>query len=647
MSQHSQHESEITGHSELPVDPYTGSDKNQETSNETEDNLALDPVSIPSESANNFSPSPSDAESNSGAESDTQPLAEWAREQHGIPNFSSFLASNTGKANQDWNLAFAAAFSEDSPTYEQAMQSRDKDIWLKAINAEYQSLELQEVLSAPVDLPVGFKPLDTKMVLKRKEQETVNGPRRYKARLCCKGFRQAYGVNYFDTFAPVAAYNAVRIFVSMLASMDYEMDTVDVTTAFLHAPLKEEIYIKLPPSYSNKDKYPGKVLRLLKCLYGLKQSPMEWNAELNNFLISIGFEPTTIDPCIYTHKLKHWYILIYVDDMILAVKTRQEMAELKNSIQERFPCSDKGPISIFLNIHFIRDRKERTIELFQPTKVSKVLKDPHLSPDDLKTVGKLRKTPACNNTVLTAEMSPTSPEEQTRMASKPYLSILGQVLYIAITTRPDIATAVSACGKFSKNPGNDHWLALLRILSYLNGTQDMRLHLGGIAASLVLETFSDADWAGDLDQRKSRSGYVVLLNKNPVIWSSKLQTTVALSSTEAEYIALSAATRDTIWSRILLGELGFEQTSPTTIYEDNQSCIKIAESKKSLPGLKHIDIRHHFIRDRIANKDICLERKDTSEMIADIFTKQLTTTLFEKHRIQLRLIPAKGTFNHS
>ena len=264
----------------------------------------------------------------------------------------------------------------------------------------------------------------------------------------------------------------------------------------------------------------------------------------------------------------------------------------------------------------------------------KLANDPRLSENDRKIVHIPSKLPACPKTHLTIDMCPKTGEEA-QMSEKPYKGLLGQALFIAITTRPDIATAVSACGKFAMNPGPKHWSALLQIASYLIATKDFVLTLGGHFNHVTISAFSDADWAGDLDNRRSRSGYLVCLNSSSVIWSSKLQASVALSSTEAEYIALSQAARDVIWTRNFIEELGFKQKNPTVIFEDNRSCVKIAESTKQLPGTKHIAIRHHFIRERISSHEIKLERKATIAMVADIFTKALVLHLFLAHRMAL------------
>ena len=609
------------------------------------DELSDSPDVLPAVSTDSLSQSGDDTSADALSESSADPLTEGSSRMAGASN-RELHDSDSSTSDEDSTpndrihallakCSTALLISNDSPTYAKAMRSVDKPLWDKAIAAEYASLREHQVFSEPCVLPYGFKALDTKMVLKLKEPEGSNTDRRMKARLCVRGFLQEHGVNYNLTFAPVATYNSLRMFLSVMATLDYEIDTVDIKTAFLLSNIKEEVYINIPEGYPCSDK--EKVLRLKKCLYGLKQAPMEWNAELDSHLKSIGFFPTVSDPCIYVCNSQKEFILVYVDDLVIATKSRERMQHIKDAIHAKLPLTDKGPINRFLNIHFKRDRKLRQILMSQPVKIANVLEDQQLLPDDLAIVKVPSKVPACPSTMLNEQMCPQTAEETARMAKLPYKSILGQVLFIAITARPDLATAVSACGKFAHKPGKEHWLALMRILSYLQGTKDLELVLGGCATSITLSAYSDADWAGDLDRRKSRSGYIILMNESPIIWSWKLQLSVALSSTEAEYIALSLASRDVIWCRALLSELGFAQKEPTAIYEDNDSCIKIAQSAKQLPGVKHIDIRHHFIRDRIHSGEIKLERMRTGEMVADILTKQLPYPAFKKHRTGLKL----------
>ena len=427
-----------------------------------------------------------------------------------------------------------------------------------------------------------------------------------------------------------------------MASMDYEIDVIDVITAFLLSKLDEEIYIKIPDGYPRTVTNKTHVLKLNKALYGLKQAPLGWNTELDKHLKSIGFIATVSDCCFYYRTSDLSYLIVWVDDFILATKNVECMVLLKQEIDLKFPCKDKGPISIYLNMHINRNRTKRTINLTQPVKISNVLTDPQLSSEEIEIISRPNKVPALATIILNKEMEPKSEEEISKMSKKPYRSILGQLLYISITTRPDIATAVSCCGKFAQNPGEQHWNALLLILRYLQGTRFLTLTLGGIFDEFVLSTFCDSDWASDQDNRRSRSGYIILMNGSPIHWSSKLQKSVSLSSTEAEYICLSAGTTATIFIRTLLSEIGFTQKSATEIIQDNQSTIKIAESRKQQPGIKHIDIRHHFVRDKIQSKEIKLVGTGTNDMLADIFTKNLPFPKYSQHRKNLMLeFPAK------
>jgi hypothetical protein len=332
-----------------------------------------------------------------------------------------------------------------------------------------------------------------------------------------------------------------------------------------------------------------------------------------------------------------------VDDILIAAPNRVIMGNVKSKIHSKFPITDNGPLTFWLNMHFIRNRATRTIAIHQEPKIAKLLSDARYTPEDRIALTKQCKIPASPDKMLTKAMCPTEESETKRMQQYPYKSILGQLLYIAITARPDIATAVSSCGRYSHNPGQEHWNALLQIVRYLSGTRKLRLILGGcrkmeVSANFKLSGASDADWAGEQDRRSSRTGYVIFMGHAAVVWCSKLQKSIALSSTEAEYIALTANARDMIWCRTLLAEMGFAMKEPSIIFEDNNSTTSIATSYKQHPGIKHIEIKEHFIRDRILNvKDIVLERKASADMVADLLTKQLPFPAFQRHRSSLGL----------
>lgn len=532
-----------------------------------------------------------------------------------------------------------------TPTVRQAMAGMHRKQFTLAIQKEYASLAMLQVLGLPQVLPAGKSALGTKMVLKIKETADLNAPKEFKARLCVQGFRQVAGIDYHQTYAPVAAHNSLRVYLSLMAMMDYEIDSVDVSTAFLHGVLKEEIYIKMPDGYPCEPHQRNHVIRLHKTLYGLKQSPMEWNSTLHSFLVLLGFKNTLSERCIYTGIFggKLCYILLFVDDMLLCTPPgeRQTMAQLKHTIHAKYPLKDKGPLEFFLNMHFGRNRAARTLEMMLPTKIDKLVSDLGLTSNDVASV------PANPDITLTKEMCPDNPAIIAEMAAKPfsYKAIVGRLLYIAITCRPDIAQAVSAAGRYAQNPGLEHWDALVQITKYLNGTRRYCLTLGGspITNEVPLCAYSDADWGGDKDKFRSRTGYCVFIGLGPVIWCSKLQASNSLSSTEAEYISLSTTSQEVIWARTLLIEMGFQFSGPSVIFEDNNSCISIAESYKQHPGVKHIALRYHFIRDRILEaQDISLERKATGDMVADLFTKALRKIPFAKHRFSLNVRDTSG-----
>jgi hypothetical protein len=504
-----------------------------------------------------------------------------------------------------------------------------------AIKAEFDSLMSLGVFSAPMDLPPGHKALGTKLVLRIKDPEAPGAPPRFKARLVGKGFLQVADKDYHSTYAPVAAFNSLRVLLHVLAVGDYEIDAIDVKTAFLHAPLQEEIYINVPEHYPNPVEGGGKVLRLLKSLYGLKQAPRDWHQLLHGHLLAFGLAPTKSEPCIYT-GIVHGapcFVLLYVDDMLVCAPTRDGQAAIKRHIFHKFPCTDRGPLNIFLGITCTRDRQRRTIALSQASKVQ----------DVVAAYGgqAIAKVPAHPHQPLRKDQSAVSKEDKQAMADIPYREALGRLLYLAITTRPDIATAVSMAGRFAQDPGQPHWQAVLEIVAYLKGAQGLSLVLGGVESGVQPHAFADADWGGDTDTRRSRTGSALFINRACVCWASRLQPTVALSSTEAEYLALTATAQDVLWLRNLLGELGHEQHGPTIIYQDNLSTITTASNPKQHRGTKHIDVRAHFIRDVIEGRKVRLEYKGTGDMIADIFTKALPHPAFARHRAGLGMCTSK------
>jgi hypothetical protein len=245
-------------------------------------------------------------------------------------------------------------------------------------------------------------------------------------------------------------------------------------------------------------------------------------------------------------------------------------------------------------------------------------------------------TPMDTNHALSIKMCPTTPEARREMSNIPYREAVGSLMYLAVSSRPDIATAVNIVSRYLNDPGQEHWTAVKRILRYLRGTPDLKLTLGG-TSKLVLNGYADADWGGDLDQRKSTTGYIIRLGDSVISWRSRRQPTVAKSTTEAEYMSLSDCISEMLYLLPILDAMGYESAEAIRVMEDNQGCIAVANNAINNSRAKHIDISYHFIRDYIQKGKFQVVYCETLKMIADIMTKPLSKYLFETHRKAMNL----------
>ncbi|KAI3649368.1 hypothetical protein MP228_005777, partial [Amoeboaphelidium protococcarum] len=334
-----------------------------------------------------------------------------------------------------------------------------------------------------------------------------------------------------------------------------------------------------------------------------------------------GFVPTEADHCLFYRKEDDALILAHVDDMLLGIKGIDQAQKLKKDIASMIEITDLGPASYFLGLHIERDRQAKTILLHQHRFIAELLEDYQMS------LVKPAPTPMDSTVSLSLQDCPQTKEEQELMQDIPYQQVVGALLYTACATRPDISAAVGKVCKFSSNPGQKHWTAVKRICKYLKGTSKLGIQLGGEHGT-VIQGWSDADWAGDTDGRKSTGGYLFKLANSPVSWQSKLQNIVALSSCESEYIALSNSAQEAIWLRRLLQEIGWTQDAATLIHEDNQGAIAVINGNKTHSRTKHIDVRHHFIRTCVRDGHLRVVYCPTDLMLADILTKPLPTQKF-------------------
>jgi hypothetical protein len=376
-------------------------------------------------------------------------------------------------------------------------------------------------------------------------------------------------------------------------------------------------------------------------LYSLRQVPRVWNETLHEFLISIGFVRSEADHCLYT-----WFgrdgnfviIIVYIDDMLQIANHLPSLRLFQVQLNRRFDMTYIGPAEYILGIQIIRDRVKRTIPLCQAAYIHEIANRYGLT--DANSVS----TPLSTSARLTRDMSPRTTEEREAMRRVLYLSTIGSVMYAMLGTRPDIAYSVGVLAQYGSDPGMAHWVALKRVIRYLKGTEGLALMYRGEGSSEELVGWCDSDWASDVDTRRSVAGYVYDLNGSSISWSSKKQPTVALSTAEAEYMVVTQAIREGIWLRSLLSNLSRAPTSATILHGDNQSSIALARNPVHHACTKHIDIQHHFIRERIESGEVDLHYVSTHGQVADILTKPLPK---DRHYSLLRLLGLQKTGHRS
>lgn len=506
------------------------------------------------------------------------------------------------------NAAVADGIKEPE-TIKEALSSEHAEQWQLAMDEEMASLHANGTWSLE-PVPAGVNPIPVKWVYKVKRDANGN-IERFKARLVAKGFRQQEGIDFNEVFAPVSKHTTLRALLGLVAANDLELYHLDIKTAFLNGDLEETIYMQQPPGY--EEGRPGVVCRLHKALYGLRQAPRAWHLKLKDVLEELGYKASDADPGLYVqiNKEHNVYVLVYVDDILVIAKDQTTANQVKTALMSVFDTRDLGDATYFLGMELVRNRKERTLKIVQRRMIEELVNKYGLKDAKIKTV------PMSSSIKLTK----TSEGSELDKSIYAYSELVGSLLYLAVCTRPDIAYAVGALARYMATPSMEHWTAAKAVMRYLAGTSNYGIIFGRGGTS-EMTGYCDADYGGDIDTRRSTTGYTFIFHGGVVSWSSRLQPTVAVSTTEAEYMAAAAAVKEALWLRKLLLDLGIN-VGTLKINCDNQGAIKLLKHPIASVRSKHIDIIYHFARERVARKEVKFDYIDTERMIADCMTKAL------------------------
>ena len=539
-----------------------------------------------------------------------------------------YLDDPYSEDDEDQDQAFTADSSEDRfDGLEKAKRSSEWTEWDKAVKIELDQL-VKTGTWILVDKPKDAIPIANKWVFEKKRNRAGELVK-YKARLVAKGCSQRPGHDYLETFSPVVRMETIRAILALVPIKKLKIQQMDVKGAYLNGILKEKIYMRQPEGY---DDGTGRVCLLIKTLYGLKQSGREWNNELDKKLKQFGFQPLRSDPCAYIRRNgEHLEIItVWVDDLLLFATSDDLMNKMKNEIKSEWTVTDLGDPAKIIGIEITKI--DDSIMLSQEKYIENILKREGM--DDANPVS----VPMDPNDKIKP-----NPDGNEGSKSNSYAKLLGELQFLSNATRPDITYAVNRLAAYTANPSLQHVGAVKRILRYLKGTKKLAIKYTAKPQINLQENnnlfygYADAAYA-NTDDFKSTSGYVFIVGGGAITWRSKKQTTIALSSTEAEYIALSEAGREACWLRNLYKELGYTQESPNLILGDNDGSIAMAKNPQFHKRSKHIATRWHWVRDLVQNETITIESCRDPEQTADILTKPLTRPKFQKHLNEMGLI---------
>ena len=502
----------------------------------------------------------------------------------------------------------------------EARDCSDAAEWRRAEEVEINQMVQLDVMEMVSELPPGFAALDCRFIYKVK-YDALGHPTQYKVRLVVLGYQQVYGVDFGETFAPTSSATAMRIMLALSANSTLVRRQLDIKGAFLNAELDQELYIQLPKECG------GGLYRLKKALYGLKQAPRVWYQKLKAVLEQLGFKPSGADPGVFVRVDSNGeVIIVHVDDLLLWGSSAEIVDRIVAEIGAVFEITISGSADFFIGMEI--EQQGNQLMLSQKRYTELVLSRFDMS--DCKP----QPTPA-----ISSRLRKGDGELLDKEGKSLYMEMVGSLMYLSGGTRPDMAWAVGDLCRHMSAPTTVHLMAAKRVLRYLAGTRTMGIcYTGQPHGSHVIEAFADADFGGDLDTRRSTTGYLFTVNGGAVSWQSKLQKTVSTSTQEAEYQASGAAAKEALWMRKLLPDLGLS-VDILTIYNDNQACLELLNNPMvGGERRKHIDITHHFVRERIhETKELQFKYLPTGEMAADCLTKPVTLEILRRCRDQMGL----------
>ncbi|KAK8947207.1 hypothetical protein KSP39_PZI006814 [Platanthera zijinensis] len=499
--------------------------------------------------------------------------------------------------------------------------------WAEAMKSEIHMISKNNTWML-VNKPPQHSIIGLKWIFKLKLNEDGK-VQKHKARLVARGFSQKPGRDFTETFAPVARMETIRILLAFAAQQRLQIHQLDVKSAFLNGDLNEDIYVQQPEGFVVQGE-EEKVYKLRKALYGLRQAPRAWNDRIDQFLTLNQYARSPYEASLYYKHLPNnsfLIVCIYVDDLLVIGSNSQLAEEFKTLMKSEFEMSDLGPMKYFLGLQI--DQIPGAVFVHQSNYLQVLLK--RFGMQDCKPTA----TPMATNERLLKE------DGEEKISEEIYRSIVGSLIYLT-NSRPDIEHAVGMVSRFVSAPSSVHMKAVKRIFRYLQGTCNYGLmYTQSGNEEEVLIGFSDSDWAGSADDRKSTSGFVFQVGGKSISWNSKKQQCTALSSAEAEYIAIGEAAKEGVWLKRILEELRRKKQEPTLLMVDSTSAMSICKNPVFHNRTKHIQIKHHFVRELVEEKEIALMYCNTKDQLADGMTKALTAEKFQAFRARLGVISGK------